>query len=86
MAKNEKQHDNELVIPQDHLYTISWEVDFEYDLFEPRKDDSTDLATRWPTDVIENERSSASENENRSERTNEDDVTENGAQTQSRNS
>ena len=80
------QPDNEIVIPQDDLYSISWEVDFEYDLFEPRKEDWTDVATRRPTDtedgsadhyVIENERSSASENESRSERNNEDDVTEN---------
>ena len=80
------QPDNEIVIPQDDLYSISWEVDFEYDLFEPRKEDWTDVATRRPTDtedssvdhyVIENERSSASENESRSERINEDDVTEN---------
>ena len=89
------QPDNEIVIPQDDLYTISWEVDFEYELFEPRKDDWTDVATRWPTDaedgsvdhyVIEIERSSASENESRSERSNEDDVTENETRTQSRNS
>ena len=31
------QPDNEMVIPQDDMYTISWEVDFEYELFEPRK-------------------------------------------------
>ena len=80
------QPDNEIVIPQDDLYSISWEVDFEYDLFEPRKENWTDVATRRPTDtedgsadhyVIENERSNASENESCSERINEDDVTEN---------
>ena len=80
------QPENEIVIPQDDLYSISWEVDFEYDLFEPRKEDWTDVATRRPTDtedgsvdhyVIENERSSASENESCTERINEDDVTEN---------
>ena len=89
------QPDNEIVIPQDDLYTISWEVNFEYELFEPRKDDWTDVAPRWPTDaedgsldhyVIEDEHSHASENESRSERTNEDDVTENETRTQSRNS
>ena len=88
------QPDNEIVIPQDDLYTISWEVDFEYEFFEPRKNYWTDVATRRPTDaedyrvdhyVIENERSNASENESRSERTNEDDVTENETRTQSRN-
>ena len=89
------QPDNEIVIPQDDLYTISWEVDFEYEIFEPRKDDWTDVATRRPTDaedgsvehyVIENERGSASETESHSEQSNEDDVTENETRTQSRNS
>ena len=69
-------------------------MDFEKELFEPRKDDWTDVATRRPTDaedgsldhyVIENERGSASETESRSERPNEDDVTENETRTQSRN-
>ena len=77
------------------MYTISWEADFEYELFEPRKDDWTDVATRRPTDaeddsvenyVIENERNSASETESHSERSNEDDVNENGTRTLSRNS
>ena len=53
------------------------------------------MATRRPTDtedgsvenyVIENERSSASENEGHSERSNEGDVNENETRTQSRNS
>ena len=65
-------------------------MDFEYELFEPRKDDWTDMATRRPTDaedgsveiyVIENERGSASETESHSERSN-----ENETRTQSRNS
>ena len=77
------QPDKEIVIPQDDLYTISWEIDFEYDLFEPRKEDWTDVATRRPTDaeysnvdnyVTANERAS---NENHSERMTEDDVTDN---------
>ena len=89
------QPDNEIVVSQDDLYTISWEVDFEYELFEPRKDDWTDVATRRPTDaeddsvenyVIENERGSGSETESHSERSNEDDVNENETRTQSRNS
>ena len=89
------QPDNEIVVPQDDLYTISWEVGFEYELFEPRKDDWTDVATRRPTNaedgsvgnyVIENERGSASETESHSERSNEDDVNENETRTQSRNS
>ena len=77
------QPDNEIVIPQDDLYTISWEVDFEYDLFEPRKENWTDVATRRPTDaecsnadnyITENERAS---NESYNERMTEYDVTEN---------
>ena len=89
------QPDNEIVVPQDDLYTISWEVDFEYELFEPRKDDLTDVDTRRPTDtedgsvenyVIENERSSASETESHSDRPNENDVNENETRQQSRNS
>ena len=65
-------------------------MDFEYELFEPRKDDWTDVVTRRPTDaedgsveiyVIENERGSASESESHSERSN-----ENETRTQSRNS
>ena len=69
-------------------------MDFEYELLEPRKDDWTDVATRRPTDtedgsvenyVIENERSSTSETESHSERSNEYDVNENETRTQSRN-
>ena len=30
------QPDNEIVIPQDDLYTISWEVEFKYEFFEPK--------------------------------------------------
>ena len=91
----EKLHYDEIVVPQVDLYTISWDVDFEYELFEPRKDDWTDVATRRPTDaedgsvenyVIENKRRSASETESHSERSNEDDVNENETRTQSRNS
>ena len=79
----ELQPDNEIEIPQDDLYTISWEVDFEYDLFEPRKENWTDVATRRPTDaeysdadnyITENERAS---NESYNERTTDYDVTEN---------
>ena len=70
-------------------------MDFEYELFEPRKDDWSDVATRRPTDtesdsvdhyVIENERSSASENESCNARMNEDDVNENEIRTQPHNS
>ena len=62
-------------------------MDFEYEIFEPRKDDWTDVATsRRENYVIENERGSASEIESHSERSNEDDVNENETRTQSRNS
>ena len=70
-------------------------MDFKYDLFEPRKEDWTVVATRRPTDaeagsaehyVIENERSSASENESCNERMKEDDVNENETQTKPENS
>ena len=89
------QPDNEIVIPQDDLYSISWEVDFEYDLFEPRKEDWTDVATRRPTDaedgntdyyVTENEHGSASEAESNNEQSNDNDVNENETRTHSRNS
>ena len=77
------QPDNEIVIPQDDLYTISWEVDFEYDLFEPRKENWTDVATRRPTDAestntdndVTDEESAS--NESCSERTTRNYVTEN---------
>ena len=77
------QPDNEIVIPQDDLYTISWEVDFEYDLFEPRKENWTDVATRRPTDAestntdndVTDEESAI--NESCSERTTRNYVTEN---------
>ena len=77
------QPDNEIVIPQDDLYTISWEVDFEYDLFEPRKENWTDVATRRPTDAestntnndVTDEESTI--NESCSERTTRNYVTEN---------
>ena len=86
------QLDNEIVIPQDDLYTISWEVDFEYDLFEPRKENWTDVATRRPTDaeytntdndVTDDERAS---NESCSERTTGNDVTENEIRPRENNS
>ena len=77
------QPDNEIVIPQDDLYTISWEVDFEYDLFEPRKENWTDVATRRPMDAestntdndVTDEETAI--NESCSERTTRNYVTEN---------
>ena len=84
--KEEKlQPDEEIVIPQDDLYTISWEADFEYELFEPKKNDWPDTATRPPQDatngevdfyVTENENTSANDEERISTK-NEDDVIKN---------
>ena len=68
---------DEIVIPQDDLYTFSWEVDFDYELFETRKDVWPLTATRLPNDaasseleyhVTEDERSSAHEEERSSEK------------------
>ena len=85
--KEEKlQPDGEIVIPQDDLYTISWEADFEYELFEPKTNDWPHTATRLPQDaangevdyyVTENESSSVNESERSSERMNDSDVNEN---------
>ena len=68
------------------MYTISWEADFEYEQFEPKKNDWPDTATRLPQDatnggvdyyVTENESSRVNESECSSERMNENDVNEN---------
>ena len=85
--KEEKlQPDEEIIIPQDDLYTISWEADFEYELFEQKKNDCPDTAMRLPQDdtnnevdyyVTENESSSATESERSSERMNDNDVNTN---------
>ena len=45
--------DEEIVIPQDDLYTTSWKADFEYELFQPRKDNLPDAATRLPDDTLQ---------------------------------
>ena len=81
------QPDEERVIPQDDLYTISWEIDCDYELFETRKANWPDTATRLPSDaasggvdyyVTENERCNADEDEQcSSEQANENDITEN---------
>ena len=80
------QPDEEIVIPQDDLYTISWEVNFDYELFETRKYNWPDTATRLPNDaasgemdyhVTEDERSSVTGSARSSERWNEKDVNEN---------
>ena len=38
-SKEKLQPDDERIIPQDDLYTISWEADFDYQVFQPRQDD-----------------------------------------------
>ena len=82
------QPDEEIVIPQDDLYTISWEADFEYELFEPKTNDWPHTATRLPQDdangevdcyVTENESSSVYESERSNDRMNENDVRDNEA-------
>ena len=46
--KKKLQPDDEIIIPQDDLYTISWEADFDYQGFEPRQDDSSNEAAQAP--------------------------------------
>ena len=71
------QPDDEIVRPQDDLFTLSWEVDFDYELFETRKDNWPDTASRLPNDaasgglddyVTNDESSSVNENERSSEK------------------
>ena len=38
-SKEKLQPDDEIIIPQDDLYTISWGTNFDYQVFEPRQDD-----------------------------------------------
>ena len=47
-AKEKLQPDDEIIIRQDDLYTISWEADFDYHVFEPRRDDNTDEESQTP--------------------------------------
>ena len=79
------QPDDKIILLQDDLYTIALEADFEYELFEPRKNDWSDTDTRLSNDaasgevdyyVNEDERSSTNDDE-RSSGKNENDVTEN---------
>ena len=75
--EEELQPDEEIVIPQDDLYTISWEADFEYELFEPKKNDWPDTATRLPQDATNGEVDYyVTKNEDSSAK-NEDDVIKN---------
>ena len=65
--------DEEIVKPQDNLYTIAWEADFDHELFERGSDSWQDTATRLPNDdassVVDlyvtgdNERSSVHDNQ-----------------------
>ena len=89
------QPDEEIIIPQDDLYTIAWEADFENELFEPRKDDWPDTATVTLNDaarggidyyVTEDERCSPNGDERGSEERNEIDVTGNKPRPASANS
>ena len=42
------QPDDEIIIPQDDLYVISWEAEFDYQVFEPRRDDNTNEESKTP--------------------------------------
>ena len=84
--KDEKlQPDHSKIITQDDLYTISWEADFEYELFEPKTIDWPNAATCPTKDatsgevdyyVTENDSSSTNRDECSSAEMNEDDVNE----------
>ena len=86
LTNNENDPNTSTLRTQYDLYTIMWESGFDFKVFEPRKEDWTDVATRLPNDdasggldyyVIETVRSSVNENERRSEKRSENDVTEN---------
>ena len=36
-SKEKLQPDDEIIIPEDDLSTLSWEADFDYQVFEPRQ-------------------------------------------------
>ena len=42
------QPDDEIFFPQDDLYTISWEADFDYQVFEPTRADNTNQESQIP--------------------------------------
>ena len=71
------QPGEERVIPQDDLYTISWKVDFDYELFETRiiYGQTRPRAYRT-TPRAEDESSSVKESKRSSERRNDNDVSE----------
>ena len=75
--KERLQPDDEIIVPQDKLYTIAWEADFEYELFEPRKDDWPNTATRLVHDATTSgadDYVTENESERSSERRNDNDV------------
>ena len=47
-SKEKLQPDDEIIIPQNDLYTISWEANFDYQVFEPRKDDKPNEKSQTP--------------------------------------
>ena len=62
------------------MYTIAWEADFEYELFEPRKDDWPNTTTRVVHDATTSgadDYVTENESERSSERRNDNDVSEN---------
>ena len=42
------QPDDEIIFPQDDLYTIAWEADFDYRVSEPRRDENTNEESQIP--------------------------------------
>ena len=89
LTNNENDPNTSTRRTENDLYTILWESDFDFKVFEPRKENWTDVATRLPNDdasggvdhyVIETERSSVHEDERCSQKMSESDVTENEIQ------
>ena len=50
-SKEKLQPDDEIISPQDDLYTISWEADFDYQDFEPPRDDNTNEELQTDSDA-----------------------------------
>ena len=47
-SEEKLQPDDEKIVPQDDLYTITREDDFDYQVFEPRQDDNPNGAAQAP--------------------------------------
>ena len=84
-AEQKLQPDESIILPQDDLYTISWEADFEYELFEPIRNDWPDAATCPTKDatngevdyyVTTNDSSCTNNHDDSAAEMNEDDVSE----------